>query len=62
MWSYNIKIIVYSKEGKKINFTFSLVEYTWHILETNVTLQKVGFKSYLHLEKFTWNLLLQFKI
>jgi hypothetical protein len=32
------------------NCTFSFVEYIWHILETNVTLQKVGFKSYLHLE------------
>ncbi len=62
MWSYNIKIIVYSKEGKQRNFTFSLEEYTWHILETNVKLQKVGFKSYLHFKKPTWNLLLQLKI
>jgi len=41
---------------------FSLVEYTWHIFESNVTLRKVGFKSYLNLEKSTWNLLLQCKI
>ncbi len=25
--------------------TFSLVEYTWHIIESNLTLQKVGFKA-----------------
>jgi hypothetical protein len=62
VWSYNIKIIVYSKEGKQINFTFFLVEYIWHILETNVTLEKVGFKSYLHFKKSTWNLFLQSKI
>jgi hypothetical protein len=41
---------------------FSLVEYSLHILESNLTLQKVGFKSYLHLEKSTWNLFLQWKI
>jgi hypothetical protein len=35
------------------------MEYTWHILETNDKLQKVGFKSYIHIEKSTWNLLLQ---
>ncbi len=39
---------VYLEEGKEINFVLFLVEYTWHILETNVTLQKIGFKSYLH--------------
>jgi len=43
VWSYSIKIIVYSKEGKKI--TLSLVEYIWHIFETNVTLQKVASKA-----------------
>jgi hypothetical protein len=32
------------------------------ILESNGTLQKIGFKSYLHLEKSIWNLLLQCKI
>jgi hypothetical protein len=62
MWNYNKKIIVYSKEAKQINFIFSLVKYTLHILQTNVTLQKVGFKNYLHLQKATWNLLLQCKI
>jgi hypothetical protein len=45
--------------GKKLKFTFSLVEYIWHILETNVTLQKVGFKSYLHFKKSIWNQLVQ---
>jgi hypothetical protein len=41
---------------------FYLVEYTWHILESNFTLQKVDFKNYLHLGKSTWNLFLQCKI
>jgi hypothetical protein len=40
----------------------SLVEYIWHTLESNLPLQKIGFKNYLHLEKSTWNLLLQCKI
>jgi hypothetical protein len=62
MWNYNKKIIVYSKEAKQINFIFSLVKYTLHILQTDVTLQKVGFKNYLYLQKATWNLLLQCKI
>jgi hypothetical protein len=35
------------------------MEYTWHILETNDKLQKVGFKSYIHIEKSTWKLFLQ---
>ncbi len=62
MWSYNIKIIVYSKEGKEKNFTFLFGRiYFQHIFDTNVTLQKVGLKNYLHLEKSTWNRLLQCK-
>jgi hypothetical protein len=61
VWSYNIKIIVYSKASPKNKFIFSLVEYIWHILESNFTLQKVGLKSYLHLEKSTCYLLLHVK-
>jgi hypothetical protein len=61
-WSYNIKIIVYSKASvKSFKSTFFWIEYTLHIFELNVTLQQVGFKSYLNLEKSTWNLLLQCK-
>jgi hypothetical protein len=62
VWSYSIKIIVYSRASSKNKSTFSLVKYIWHILESNVTLQKVGFKNYLHLKKSTWNLVLQCKI
>jgi hypothetical protein len=62
VWSYSTKIIVYSKASPKKKIIFSLVEYTWHILESNVTLRKVGFKSYLNLEKSIWNPHLQCKI
>ncbi len=59
VWNYNIKIIVYSKASQKNKSIFSLLEYTWHILKSNVTLQSVCFKNYLNLEKSIWNLLLQ---
>jgi hypothetical protein len=36
-----------------------LVEYIWHILETNVIIQKIGFKSYLQLKMSIWNLFLE---
>jgi hypothetical protein len=62
VWSYNIKIIVYSRVSPQNKSTFFLVEYTWHILESNVTLQKIGFENYLNFEKFPWNQLLQCKI
>jgi len=38
VWSYNIKIMVYSRASQKNKSTFSLVEYSCHILESNVTL------------------------
>jgi hypothetical protein len=44
---YNTKTIV----SQKNKSPFSLVKYTWHILESNVPLQKVCFKSYLHFLK-----------
>jgi hypothetical protein len=61
VWSYSIKINVYSKASPKNKSILSLVEYTWHILESNVTPQKVGLKSYLNLGKSILNLLLQCK-
>ncbi len=48
-----MKIIVHSRPSPKNKSIFFLVEYTSHILESNITLHKVGFKSYLHLEKST---------
>jgi len=47
VWNYNIKIIVYSKEEFKKKITLSFVEYTWHILETNVTFKKNRFQMIL---------------
>jgi hypothetical protein len=41
---------------------FSVLKYTWHILQTNTTLQKLDFNNYLHLEKPIFNLLLQCEI
>jgi len=59
--NYSVNIIVYLRASPKNKSIFSLVKYTWHILESNVRLLKVSFKSYLHLEKSTSNLLLQWK-
>jgi len=39
-----------------------MLDHIWHIFETNVKLWNVNFKSYLHLDKPIFNLLLHFEI
>jgi hypothetical protein len=49
---------IFKRRIEKNNGIFPMLEHTWHVLETNVTLQKIDFKSYLHLEILIINLLL----
>jgi hypothetical protein len=43
--NYSINIIVYSRASPKNKSTFSLVEYTWHILESMLHCRKQVLKA-----------------